>query len=47
MFIYKDRIAREEGNAVAKEKCLELVLEKSIGIGKEAEHVLAGILGCK
>jgi hypothetical protein len=47
MFIYKDQVAKEEGNAVAKEKCLETALSKSKGIGREAEHVLAGILGCK
>ncbi|KAE9372477.1 hypothetical protein N431DRAFT_375686 [Stipitochalara longipes BDJ] len=47
MFIYKDQVAKEEGNAVAKEKCLEMALSKSKGIGREAEHVLAGILGCK
>lgn len=47
MFIYKDRVAREEGNAMAKIKILEMAVAKSSGIGKEAEHVLAGILGCK
>jgi hypothetical protein len=47
MFIYKDRVAKEEGNAMAKVKCLKMALAKSKGIGKDAEHVLAGILGCK
>jgi hypothetical protein len=47
MFIYKDRVAKEEGNAMAKVKCLKMALAKSKGTGKDAEHVLAGILGCK
>jgi hypothetical protein len=47
MIIYKDRLAKEKGNAMAKVKILEMAIVKSSGIGKEAEHVLAGILGCK
>jgi hypothetical protein len=47
MFIYKDRVAREKGNAMAKLKILEMAIAKSSGIGKGAEHILAGILGCK
>ena len=50
MPIYKDEVAREEGNAVAKMKCVELAISKMPhprDFGKEAEQVLAGILGCK
>jgi hypothetical protein len=47
MFIYKDRVAKEEGNAIARIKCIELAIAKSKGVGKEAEQVLAGVLGCK
>jgi hypothetical protein len=47
MFIFKDRVAKEEGNAAARVKCLEVALTESTGVGREVEHVLAGILGCK
>jgi hypothetical protein len=47
MFIYKDRVAKEEGTAMAKVKCLEMAIANSKGVGKEAEQVLAGVLGCK
>jgi hypothetical protein len=47
MFIYKDRVAKAEGNAMARAKCLEMALSKSKGIEEQAAGVLAGILGCK
>jgi hypothetical protein len=47
MFIYKDQVAKTEGNEAAKKKCVELVVKKFKGVGKEVEQVLAGILGCK
>lgn len=47
MFIYKDRVAKEQCNATSKVKILEMAIAKPSGIGKEAEHVLATILRCK
>ena len=32
---------------MAKVKILEIAIAKPSEIGKEAEHVLAGVLGCK
>jgi hypothetical protein len=47
MFIYKDQVAKIEGNEAAKKICVELAVQKFKGIGKEVEHVLVGTLGCK
>jgi len=47
MFIYKDRVMKEEGSAVAKRKCVELAIARFNSVGKEVEQVMAGLLGCK
>ena len=51
MFVYKDRIAKEEGNAIARVKCVELAVSTSEDVSHLEKDVLArllaGVLGCK
>ena len=50
MSIYKDQVAQEQGNDIAKMKCVELAISKlppTLDCRKELQEVLAGLLGCK